>query len=128
MAIFINSILREDGRTNPDDVLKVKKALVSLGHYKIPDYGLTPYPDRKLFSAIKSYQKDSGLKVDGVIKPNGETIKKINVDMGSGTYDDEDEIEDPGAIRTPTIWCPECGGPHGGSAGDLCPFCDGKKG
>jgi Putative peptidoglycan binding domain len=123
MAIFIKNTIRQDSAPNLDDVLKIKTALNSLGHYEIPDYGLTPYPDKKLFNAIKNYQKLSGLKVDGVINPDGETIRKINSDSGYKT----DHLHDFPGARTPTIWCPECGGPHGGSAGDLCPFCDGKK-
>lgn len=96
----------------------IKKALWKAGYYELPTYGLTPYPDEAIFSSIKAYQKDSGLKVDGIIKPNGETIKSLNKD--------EEDDEDPG-VRSPTMRCPECGGPHGGSKGDLCPDCDAKS-
>ncbi|MBT5109905.1 MAG: peptidoglycan-binding protein [Rhodospirillaceae bacterium] len=61
-----------------DDSLNTKKALADLGHLKIPDYGLTPYPDRAMVDGVKSFQKDHGLKIDGVMKKDGPTINRLN--------------------------------------------------
>ena len=116
--ILLKQPLRKDSPANTDDVLKVKTALIKTGYYSIPDYGLTPYPDKALFDAIKSYQKDVDLKVDGIINPHGETITLLSKEA--------EEEESPG-VRSPTIRCPQCGGPHGGSKGDLCPDCDAKN-
>jgi len=57
----------------PDDILALKKALNQTGHYKVPDFGITPYPDTPLIKGIKKFQKDHDLKVDGVMKPGGPT-------------------------------------------------------
>jgi murein L,D-transpeptidase YcbB/YkuD len=112
MSISIKKTLQQDGSNDPDDVLAIKKALNGTGHYKTPDYGITPYPDRSLFDAIKKYQKDWDLKVDGVMYPDGETIQSLN--------------ENPG-VRSPIYRCTACGAPHGGSKGNLCPDCDAKS-
>ncbi|MGJ3260417.1 MAG: peptidoglycan-binding domain-containing protein [Rhodospirillales bacterium] len=61
-----------------DDTLQTKAVLKALGHYKTPEYGMTPYPDEPLFDGIKAYQEANNLKVDGVMKPGGETEKSIN--------------------------------------------------
>lgn len=99
-----------------DDVLKVKSTLMNQGFYKVPSYGITPYADSDLFSAIRQFQKSSELDVTGVIRPQDETDRAL----------DRVAEEYPGA-RTPIIRCTVCGGPHGGSKGDLCPECDVKK-
>lgn len=56
-----------------DDTAKVKFSMAALGHYDDSETGLSSYADDKLFTAINDFQKDNNLKVDGVIKPNGET-------------------------------------------------------
>jgi len=61
-----------------EDVLETKKRLKKIGHYEVPDYGLTPYPDRALFDGIKGFQKNAGLKVDGIMKPGGPTERTLN--------------------------------------------------
>jgi len=61
-----------------EDVLKIKSTLSGLGHYKIPKWGITPYPDQDLFRAVEDFQKKNNLKVDGVLNPGGPTEKKIN--------------------------------------------------
>ncbi len=99
-----------------NDVKVIKEALRSVGYYKVPEYGMTPYPDEKMFDSIRTFQKDNDLKVDGIVHPDGETLDALNREI----YGD-----DP-AVKSPTIWCPKCGGSHGGSKGDLCPDCDVK--
>ncbi len=69
----LKSTLATNASADFDDTLKTKKALGSLGYYETPEYGLTRYPDTKLFEGIKDFQTDYGLKVDGVMKPGGET-------------------------------------------------------
>ncbi len=102
------------------DVLSIKKTLLITGHYTVPDYGLTPYPDKAMFNAVKEFQKDNGLKADGVITPDGETLQALNNLENEAPNSDE-------PLKSPTFWCPQCGGPHGGSSGDLCPDCDKKS-
>jgi peptidoglycan hydrolase-like protein with peptidoglycan-binding domain len=50
-----------------------KSALAQTGHYQVPDFGITPYPDTSMIDGIKKFQKENGLKVDGVMKPQGST-------------------------------------------------------
>ena len=108
MRFSLKHTLQQDGFNDPDDVLSVKNALNKTGHYEIPEYGLTPYHDRDLFKAIKSYQTDWGLTVDGIMHPNGETITSLK--------------DNPG-VKTPRFICPVCGGYHGGVFGDICQYC-----
>ncbi len=82
-----------------DDVWVVKKNLDAAGYYKTPNYGLTPFPDEGMFDAIKAYQRDNRLFVDGIMKPDGETEQSMMENL---------------AVRSPTLWCKHCKGPHGG--------------
>ena len=107
----IKSSLSQNKFNDPQDVLAVKTALSQLGYYDVPNYGMTSYPDMAMFHGIKQLQQDLGLKEDGVIKPNGETAAGIKAALG----------------KSPIQRCTECGGPHGGSKGSLCPSCDAKK-
>ena len=61
-----------------DDTFNTKKALRDLGHFRVPKYGLTRYPDQPMIDGIKSFQKLRGLQVDGVMKPDGPTLKSLN--------------------------------------------------
>lgn len=70
--------LAADSPADEEDVLAVKKDLGRSGYYDEPDYGLTPYPDKSLFEGIRAFQKDNGLKIDGVMKPGGETETALN--------------------------------------------------
>lgn len=112
MSIFIKKTVREDSSNDLDDILTIKYALKNTGHYKTPDYGITPYPNRELFSAIRSYQKDNDLKVDGVMHPRGETIAHLN----------KKPNPEPG-VKSPRFRCIVCGGFHGGVFGDICQHC-----
>jgi len=107
------TIRQNSNAIKEQDVINVKQALNETGHYETPDYGLTPYPDRQLFDAIKSFQGDKNLNVDGIMKPDGETIKSLNDDLK----------ETPEEL---TFRCKECGAHHGGSKGDICPDCNEK--
>ncbi|WNK00113.1 hypothetical protein L2D14_01485 [Thalassospiraceae bacterium LMO-JJ14] len=65
-------------QVHEDDTLQTKATLKALGHYKTPSYGMTPYPDEPMFDGIKAYQKANKLKIDGVMKPGGETEQSMN--------------------------------------------------
>jgi peptidoglycan hydrolase-like protein with peptidoglycan-binding domain len=53
--------------------LAIKTLLRKLGLYEAPKWGMTQIPDRELFKAIRAFQNKAGLKVDGRMKPDGET-------------------------------------------------------
>ncbi len=78
----LKSTIGRSYNTDFGDVLNTKKALNGLGFYNKPDYGMTKYPDRGMFNGISGYQKSRGLKVDGLMKPDGETAKSISADIG----------------------------------------------
>ncbi|MBL4692864.1 MAG: peptidoglycan-binding protein [Magnetovibrio sp.] len=65
--------LSSNANVEPDDVLAAKTFLQAQGFYEAPDWGVSEIPDRALFSAIEAFQKSKGLRVDGVMKPLGET-------------------------------------------------------
>lgn len=117
MIKILKTIRQDSSKSRTDDILKVKQALSETGHYELPEYGLTPYPDKAMYKAIREFQKDKDLKVDGIIKPQGETINALN--------SENSEITEPS--KSPTYWCTVCGAPHGGSKGDMCPSCDAKS-
>ena len=100
----IRSRLAANVNADPKDVILVKEALSNLGHYKVTDYGLTPFPDRRLFDGIRKFQESRRLQVTEEISPG-------------------DETEDDLAGRSPVLNCRKCGAPHGGAFGDLCYFC-----
>jgi len=60
------------------DSLNAKKALARLGHLEVPEGGLDEYPDRPMIEAVKSFQRAQGLAVDGVMKPGGPTLERLN--------------------------------------------------
>lgn len=60
------------------DSLNTKKALQALGHLKAPNDGFTSYPDQAMIDGLKSFQRDQGLRADGIMKPDGPTFKRLS--------------------------------------------------
>ncbi|MBD3660997.1 MAG: peptidoglycan-binding protein [Arenibacter algicola] len=83
---------------DPDDVWVTKHNLQKAGFYPKPDHGMTEFPDHQMIDAVKQYQRENGLRVDGVMKPDGETERHM-----LDNYD-----------TAMTYWCRVCGAPHGG--------------
>lgn len=76
----LNSELSENSSADLGDVYNVKMTLGRYGLYK-PNKKvdtITPYPDKELFDSIQNFQSASNLTADRVMKPGGETEKKIN--------------------------------------------------
>ena len=69
----LKSVLAENANANQGDVLAIKTLLRKLGLYEAPDWGVTNFPDSELFQAIRAFQDRAGLKIDGRMKPDGET-------------------------------------------------------
>lgn len=69
-----------DGRENKsEDINSVENALAGLGHLKIGEFNKDKGTIRpSLVKAIKAFQKDNGLFVDGVMKPDGETQEALS--------------------------------------------------
>lgn len=112
---MIQKTMGANCNADSEDVTKIKSLLHRRGFYEIPSYGMTSYPDQALFKSIRAFQKDFGLKVTGVIRPEDETDRIL------------DRLSDLPGVKGPILRCAQCGAPHGGSKGDLCPDCDVKK-
>lgn len=70
-----------DGLPNdPQDILWLKEALSRLGRYNDRS-GRHPYIDRALVNAVAGYQRDRGLRRDGMLNPGGETECAICVEL-----------------------------------------------
>lgn len=67
-----------DSVMDRDDVLNTKRALNALGYFDAPNYGPTPFPDESMIAAVKGFQCRHGLRVDGVMNPDGPTLERIN--------------------------------------------------
>lgn len=74
----LKSPIGEAYNMNGEDTLNTKKALAGLGHMDIPEGGLDEYPDMSMIDAVKSFQRANDLAEDGVMKPEGPTLKRLN--------------------------------------------------
>lgn len=70
------------GDNHRPDVAKVQTLLGKAGYVDIRDGGPNGYASDMLDSAIRDFQKDQGLKVDGVLKPGGPTITALGGLLG----------------------------------------------
>ncbi len=89
----VGNTISPSANTQPDDVLKTKSALAQTGDYKVPDFGITDIPDMGMIDGLKSFQQKNGLKVDGVMKPNGPTEAKLGETMAHQGINTNDLLE-----------------------------------
>lgn len=78
-GLMLRTPLGPDYLAEPEDILDAKRALIDLGYYQ-PLGGEKPgaWVDNDLFAGIKRFQRDHGLKVDGLMRPGGPTEDAIN--------------------------------------------------
>ena len=81
MFLNVNDDVAGNVPVDPEDTLKVKKALNRIGRYEVPSYGMTKYPDQPMLDGIKQIQRDHKLFLDGTIKPKGPTESAINKEL-----------------------------------------------
>lgn len=75
MTRFLNGSVGNNLQNNPEDVRSIKKNLKTIGYYNEEfDNG---YLTRPMDIAIRNFQTDFGLKVDGKLYPGGETEREI---------------------------------------------------
>lgn len=100
------------------DVRNTKLRLAELGYVETLEPSTLEVPDDAFFQAIREYQTDHGLTVDGVMRPGGETERTFQtVNNPTGL---------PGKSYGPIYRCqvPGCGAPHGGVfSGSVCHKC-----
>lgn len=91
------------------DVAKVQTLLGKAGYLDLGQDGPGGYANPNTDKAIRDFQKDNGLQVDGVLKPNGPTIAKLGDLLGGraeansfmprrAPFDEKPDVPD---IRTP---------------------------
>ncbi len=107
------------GRSGADnfrpDVAKVETFLGDAGYYQpLTSDGPSGWHNSNLDQAIRSFQKEKGLEVDGFLKPSGPTIGKIG-----GLLDTRHQVQTTNKpdAQTQNFW----GGPKGDWPGVLLP-------
>lgn len=92
----LNSTISKSSRVDEGDVKNTKSILRDLGFYP-NDKPIEGFTDNELFDGIKDFQKIAGVKVDGVMRPKGETESRINQVMN---IFEKSKIQKT-AVRTP---------------------------
>lgn len=75
--LILRHTVSSRANADPADTLVTKRSLQRLGHFRQNTKPLTAKRGRDFFDAIKSFQNDRGLAVDGVVHPNGETAREL---------------------------------------------------
>lgn len=68
--------------SNDDDILNAKRLFNGIGRIAEPPGGFSPLFDRPLDETVRAFQRDRGLKEDGLITPAGPTERNIRRDRG----------------------------------------------
>lgn len=76
--ISLKSALGPNRPNDFDDLFQVKRALGRFGYLPAEDAEKYPAARHDDFNAIKMFQKDNKLDVDGVMKPDGPTVTAMN--------------------------------------------------
>ena len=78
MTLKLKKSFAANAAVDEYDVRQMKKVLNRLGYYTpYEETGITGIPDADIFTALKSFQKDQGLRATGTAKPDDETILKL---------------------------------------------------
>lgn len=109
---LINGMVGDQRENKPEDVRKVKSALDQLGYF---DFRKEPEPHgyitREMDSGIRRYQKERGLRIDGWLKPGGETESALKKDL-KRRVSDEIIVEQLPAPTIPGTNIPDRGIPE----------------
>ncbi len=77
--LTLRAALSPDHLAEPDDILDTKKTLMALGYYRpVDDSEPGAWVDSDLFTGIRQFQRDNGLKVDALMRPGGPTEQAMN--------------------------------------------------
>ncbi len=74
----LKGFLSRKNRLDPGDIMKSKIKLREAGYYDFPEDGPDAYPEDQMFGSIENFQKDKDLRVDGTMKPKGETERELD--------------------------------------------------
>lgn len=76
---MIKTLLSRNAAADPDDVLAAKRVLIAAGLYKVPEWGLTSFPDEAMFRGIEALQRRIGqARPDGNVRPDNDTAQAGN--------------------------------------------------
>jgi GH24 family phage-related lysozyme (muramidase) len=79
MTITLSKPLASNSPAEAFDVKQVKGALNKLGYYKpLETVGMNGTPDRAMFEGLRVFQRDQGLLVSGVLRPDDESVRALN--------------------------------------------------
>lgn len=79
MEVKLNRPFHIDGNVDAEDARAVKRSLNWLGYYTpAKNIGLTDFPDREIFEAVKAFQADQNISATGLMRPDGATINALN--------------------------------------------------
>lgn len=109
------------GRNRPADVVRLEALLGAAGYLDLsPTDGPTGYFGERLDRAVRKFQKDHGVPVDGEVKPGGKTVAQLFQETGVEKDDDpggpaldpdprdpddgSDDKPDPGWFRRVIDW------------------------
>ncbi|MCL1902265.1 MAG: DUF2778 domain-containing protein [Alphaproteobacteria bacterium] len=101
-SVEVKRNVSPNSSVDTSDIKKLKQSLYKTGHYK-PDIKAgefdgfyNEYPNDNLFNGIKDFQRDNGLKPDGVINKGGPTEKMLNskYEFRGNTFKDPININD----------------------------------
>lgn len=96
---FLNGPVGNNLANDPQDIKNTKKNLKRLGY--LDDETENEFITRELEAGIKSFQKDNGLRIDGILMPRGETEREIE-DQGGFVFNPHIQPSYP-AERRPSL-------------------------
>lgn len=77
------------GRSRPNDVIRLRKALRETGHGASPPEPSGTY-DASLIRSIERFQRDYGLKEDGIVLPDGPTARMLDIALAAQRQDGDE--------------------------------------
>lgn len=102
MPLSIAGTVGRDWRNDPDDVGTVAGVLGDLGYVSaLPSASSAAWAE-DLDDAIRDYQGDRGLKVDGYLRPDGPTIQALGADRAGEQAKPDPFAPAPAPAPTPT--------------------------
>jgi hypothetical protein len=106
MVALAKPLNQKQWRNEPTDIGQVALALSDAGYYKLPGGQRNPLfwmPEPRLFEGVKAFQREHGLRVDGVVNPGGETERRLNTILGQTGQDGSAAVDRPqAATREPS--------------------------
>lgn len=98
---LLHSSVGNNMDNDPEDIRKTKSNLKNAGYFNVHNEKIdNPIFTRTMNEGIKAFQKDKGLKVDGIIKPFGETERELFETL---TYRKAEDVFSTSASRAGSI-------------------------